>query len=73
MTCPTKKQAAARSAHLRSYAVAVTGRGHVDATAAIYSEHQAPYEASVERLLAAVQAYQAASSDLLKAAQRNAG
>jgi hypothetical protein len=51
----------------------VTERGYVDATAAIYSEHRTPYEVSVERLLAAVQAYQAASSDLLKAAQQNAG
>lgn len=46
---------------------AVTDRSHFAARAAIYSEHRERYEASVERLLAAVQAYEAASSDLLKA------
>jgi hypothetical protein len=46
---------------------AVTARGHLDATTAVFSEHRERYEALVERLLAAVQAYEAASSDLLKA------
>ncbi len=46
---------------------AVTERGHMDARMAIYSEHREAYEASVQRLLAAVQAYEIASSDLLKA------
>ena len=51
---------------------AVTARGHLDPTAAIYSDHSDRYEASVKRLLTAVQAYEAAAS-YLKAAQRNAG
>jgi hypothetical protein len=46
---------------------AVVARSHFDATAAIYSDHKEPYEASVERLLAAVQAYEAASEDLMAA------
>ena len=47
--------------------MAVTMRSRVDATAAIYSEHRQAYDVSVDRLLAAVQAYEAASLDLLKA------
>jgi len=46
---------------------AATDRSHLDAKSAIFSEHREPYEASVERLLAAVQAYEAASLDLMKA------
>jgi hypothetical protein len=46
---------------------AVTERSHLDATAAIYSDHRAAYDVSVDRLLAAVQAYEAASLDVLKA------
>jgi hypothetical protein len=46
---------------------AVAERAHVDAKAAVYSDHAVPYEERVQRLLAAVQAYEAASSDLLKA------
>jgi hypothetical protein len=45
----------------------VVARSHFDATAAIYSDHREPYEGSVERLLAAVQAYEAASEDLMAA------
>ena len=47
--------------------LAVAARSRVDATAAIYSEHRQAYDVSVDRLLAAVQAYEAASLDLLKA------
>jgi hypothetical protein len=46
---------------------AVLERAHVNAKAAVYTDHPAPYEEHVQRLLAAVQAYEAASSDLLKA------
>jgi hypothetical protein len=46
---------------------AVLARGRIDAKAAIFTDHREPYETAVERLLAAVQAYEAASSDLLKA------
>ena len=46
---------------------AVTDRGRLDATAAIYTDHKDPYEAAVQRLLAAVQAYEAAASDLMEA------
>jgi hypothetical protein len=46
---------------------AIDARGHLMAAATIYSEHQGAYESAVERLLGAVQAYELASSDLLKA------
>jgi hypothetical protein len=46
---------------------AAVQRSHLDANAAIFSSHPEAYEAAVEELLTAVQAYQAASSDLLKA------
>jgi hypothetical protein len=46
---------------------AVAERGRFDPKAAIFSDHQEGYDTAVERLLAAVQAYEAASSDLLKA------
>ena len=46
---------------------AVAARGRLDATAAVYTDHKEPYEAAVERLLAAVQAYDAASTDLMEA------
>jgi hypothetical protein len=46
---------------------AVSERSRLDATAAIYSQHREAYDVSVDRLLAAVQAYEAASLDLLKA------
>jgi hypothetical protein len=45
----------------------VSERSRLDATAAIYSQHREAYDVSVDRLLAAVQAYEAASLDLLKA------
>ena len=46
-------------------------RRELDATVAIYSDHRESYEAAVEHLLAAVQAYEAASQDLIAA--RTAG
>lgn len=49
---------------------AVAERARVDAKAAVYTDHAAPYEDRVQSLLAAVQAYEAASSDLLKARTR---
>jgi hypothetical protein len=44
---------------------AVTERSHLDARMAVFSQHREPYEVLVKRLLAAVQAYEQASSDLL--------
>jgi hypothetical protein len=46
---------------------AVNERGHLDAKAAIFTQHREAYDGAVDRLLAAVQAYEAASTDLLKA------
>jgi hypothetical protein len=46
---------------------AVEQRGRVDAKAAIYSEHLQAYDNAVDRLVAAAQAYEAASTDLMKA------
>ena len=46
---------------------AVAERARVNAKAAVYTDHAGPYEDRVQRLLAAVQAYEAASSDLLRA------
>jgi hypothetical protein len=51
---------------------AVAQRSQLDATVAIYSDHRERYDAAVEHLLAAVQAYEAASQDLIAArAARN--
>ena len=51
---------------------AATARSRFDARAAVYSDHREPYEAAVERLLAAVQAHEAASRDLMKLRARTA-
>ena len=50
---------------------AMTTRGNIDANMAIFTDHTAPYAASVEHLLAAVQAYDAAATDLIASRKEN--
>jgi hypothetical protein len=46
---------------------ALIERSHIDAKVAVYTDHREAYEERVSLLLAAAQAYEAASSEVLQA------